>query len=631
MNNTKKNNQSHFNVLLGGFRGLLLLSFQLILFSLSAITPFHFALLTDLHITQSTTAVEDLENSVRQINSTPNIEFVLVTGDVTEFGDKKSLEKAKELLDKLSVPYYITSGNHETKWNASGHTDFAEIFGSDRFDFEHKGIRFFGFNTGPVLRMADGHVSPQDISWLKNELCALDKSKPVILATHYPLQYGDVDNWYELTDVVRTHNIRAVLGGHYHRNAIFSYDGIPGLINRSNLRGKEDAGGYSVYSITSDGLIVYEQTIGGVPKRWAGFSMTAKYFDEKGSDTKYPDFSVNKAFPQVEKTWIVKTEAGIYTSPVTLKNRVFVGDDLGNLTSYNLKNGKKQWSFQAGNRIAGTPAVADGVVVFGSADKNIYGVNANNGKLIWKIPTNEAVLGAVTIENGIAYIGGSDNTFRAIWIKNGTLLWEYDKLKGYVETKPLIAGNNIIFGAWDTNLYALNKDFGHLVWKWTNGIKTIHNSPAAVWAVSANGKVFVVNPEPAMTAIDLETGKTIWRTKQSMVRESIGISEDGSRIYAKTMRDSVVCYSTVENTPVKIWSSNVGYGYEHNPSMLMEKDGTVFGSTKNGVIFALDAHTGKVIWKHKIGNSLVNTVVPIDKRNILVTTASGEVCKLSEL
>jgi outer membrane protein assembly factor BamB len=113
-----------------------------------------------------------------------------------------------------------------------------------------------------------------------------------------------------------------------------------------------------------------------------------------------------------------------------------------------------------------------------------------------------------------------------------------------------------------------------------------------------------------------------------MVRESIGISEDGSQIYAKTMQDSVVCYSTVGDVPRKIWSINVGYGYEHNPSMLMEKDGTVYGSTKNGMIFALDAQNGMVIWKHKIGNSLVNTVLPIGRKQLLVTTASGELSLL---
>ena len=37
-----------------------------------------------------------------------------------------------------------------------------------------------------------------------------------------------------------------------------------------------------------------------------------------------------------------------------------------------------------------------------------------------------------------------------------------------------------------------------------------------------------------MTAIDIHTGNTVWRTFQSMVRETIGLSEDGERIYSKT-------------------------------------------------------------------------------------------------
>ena len=625
MKTCENTNSTHQKSPIGGFRGLVFLFLLFQFLSVSATSPFHFALLTDLHISRGNTSVEDLENSVKQINNTPAIEFVLVTGDVTEFGDKVSLEKAKELLDKLNVPYYITSGNHETKWSASGHTDFTRIFGDDKFAFEYKGVRFFGFNTGPVLRMADGHVSPQDITWLQNELSKKDKSLPVILATHYPLQYGDVDNWYELTDAVRSHNIRAVLGGHYHRNAVFAYDGIPGLINRSNLRAKADVGGYSVYSVTPDSLIVYEQNIGSEPKHWIALSMTDKYYDEKGSQTKYPDYSVNQTYQQVSEKWLVKTGVGIFSSPVVWKKNVYVGDDSGNLTCYNLKNGKKRWSFKAENRIAGTPAIANKIIVFGSADKNIFGLNATNGKLLWKVAADEPILGAVIIENGVAYIGASDRTFRAIDIKTGEIHWKFNNFTGYVETKPLIVSNKVIFGAWDTFLYALDKNNGNLLWKWTNGIKSTHYSPAAVWPVSASGKVFVVDPDRAMTAIDIETGNTVWRTKQSMVRESIGISEDGKRIYAKTMQDSVVCYSSQNNESKKIWSVDVGFGYEHNPSMLVENSGIVFGSTKNGLIFALDALTGRILWKHKTGNSLINTVVPINKKQVLFTAASGEV------
>ncbi len=586
---------------------------------------FRFALLTDLHVSGDSLAYNDLRKSVEQINKTKDIDFVIVSGDVTEEGDRASLKRVKSLLDLLKMKYYITSGNHETKWSESGATDFGHIFGSDRFKFESNGILFLGFNSGPVIRMADGHVSPQDISWMKNELATFGKDKPVILVTHYPLQDGDVDNWYDVTDAVRQYNIRAFLGGHYHRNLLFNYDGIPGIICRSNLRGKEKVGGYSVFQVTPDSLLVFEQKIGGEAEKWASYSLRKSYFNSDNSGYKRPDYSINKEYNRVKKLWIVKTSAGIYSSPVVYNKNVYVGDDLGFLSCYSLSSGKKKWEFKSENRIVGTPAASNGVVVFGSADNKIYSVNAKTGKLCWEYPAKEAVLGAVTIDNGIAYIGASDHTFRAIDVKTGKLCWAYTDVKGYIETKPLIYEDKVIFGAWDNNLYALDKESGRELWKWNGNLTRMHFSPAAVWPVAAKGKVFITDPQRAMTAIDVNSGKTLWRTFQSTVRETIGLSADKMRLYSKTMQDSVVCYFAEGNVPKEIWATNVKFGYEHAPSMLVEKDGVVFGSTKSGVIFALEAFSGKLLWKHKVGNSLISTVVPLSATECVFTSTSGEV------
>ena len=586
---------------------------------------FRFALLTDIHVNADSLDYNDLKKSVEQINKTKNLDFVIVAGDVTEEGDRASLKRVKYLLDQLNVKYYITSGNHETKWSESGATDFGHLFGSDRFRFENKGFLFLGFNSGPVIRMADGHVSPQDISWMKKELEVVGKDKPVIIVTHYPLQDGDIDNWYDVTDAIRPYNIRVVLGGHYHRNLLFAYDGIPGIINRSNLRGKEKVGGYSLYEVNTDSILVYEHKIGGEPQKWAGYSLKKNYYSDNNSGFKRPDYSVNSEYKQVKESWMVKTDVGIYSSPVVYNKNVYVGDDLGYLSCYSLKDGKKKWSFKSDNRIVGTPAGDNGVLVFGSADKYIYGISAKTGKLIWKCPAAEAVLGAVTIADGIAYIGASDHIFRALDVKTGKLCWEYTGVRGYVETRPLLYEGKVIFGAWDNNLYALDKTTGKECWKWNGGLTRMHFSPAAVWPVATDGKVFITDPQRAMTAIDANTGQTVWRTFQSTVRETIGLSADKMRLYSKTMQDSVVCFSTQGNVPKQIWATNVKFGYEHAPSMLVEKDGVVFGSTKSGVIFALDALSGKLLWKHKVGNSLISTVVPLSATVCVFTSTSGEV------
>lgn len=591
---------------------------------------FRFAQLTDIHLSPNNpNPTEDLLRSIAQINATDSIDFVLVTGDIAEEGDRTTMEKVKSCLDLLKVKYYVALGNHETKWSDSGCTAFGEIFGGERFEFEHKDFLFLGFNSGPLMRMAYGHVVPQDIRWMTETMDRYNAGnsrpdKPVILVTHYPMTEGDVDNWYEVTDAVRPYNVRLFIGGHYHRNRDLRYDGIPGILMRSNLRDKDEKPGYGIYEITEDSILVYTQRIGEPKRQWAAFSLTDSYYDRNGKAEKYPDFSVNKEYAQVQEQWIVQTGAGIYCSPAVEKDKVFVGDDLGRLTAYALKNGKKLWSFQSGKRIVGTPAVSEGIVVFGSADCKIYGLDAQNGNLLWTVEAAEPVLGAVTIENGIAYIGASDHTFRAVNIRTGEVKWAFAGVRGYIETKPLVTDNKVIFGAWDNTLYALNKADGKELWKWTGGLTRMHFSPAAVWPVAADGKVFITDPQRAMTAIDIETGNTVWRTFQSMVRETIGLSEDKERIYSKTMNDSIVCYSTKGDQPHKLWASNVGFGYEHAPSMQVEKNGVVFGSTKEGLIFALEAATGKVLWKHKTGNSLISTVVPLDNNRVLFTATSGE-------
>jgi len=71
-----------------------------------------------------------------------------------------------------------------------------------------------------------------------------------------------------------------------------------------------------------------------------------------------------------------------------------------------------------------------------------------------------------------------------------------------------------------------------------------------------------------------------------------------------------------------------GFGYEHVPSMLIEKDGHVFFGTKNGVVYAIDPDKQEIVWAHKIDNSMVNTVRVLDKQQLVVSTMDGKVVLL---
>jgi outer membrane protein assembly factor BamB/predicted phosphodiesterase len=604
---------------------LLFLILPALLSGLSYGQEFRFAVITDTHLNRNNpNPEEDLKNTIADINADTAIRFVLATGDLTEAGDRESLQKAKDRLDELKVPYYAISGNHETKWSESGATDFGRIFGSERFDFEYGGFRFFGFNTGPVIRMMDGHISPADIRWLAQELPAMPKGQAAILVTHYPLRDEDVDNWCTLTNAVRPYPVKAFIGGHYHRNHLFSYDGIPAFICRSNLRDAADnTGGYSIFEVTADSIAVYERKPGQAPRRWGAYSLTAPYYTAAPVSCAVAEPSVNAEYPQVKEVWRTAGETAFYAPPAVYNNHIYVGDDNGVFSCYSVQDGSRQWTFAAAHRIVGAAAVAENAVVFGSADKNIYCLHPSTGKLLWKFAAGEAVLGAAAINGNTAYIGASDHTFRALDLATGQLRWEFTEVTGYIETRPLLYDGAVIFGAWDEKLYALDKHTGALRWTWRDNRQGMLYSPAAVWPVAAHGKIFITAPNRVLTAIDAQTGATVWQTTESRVRETIGLSADEERLYSKTMQDSVVCYSATAGIPQRLWITDAGYGYDHAPSMPVECEGTVFGSTKNGIIFAIDGKSGRLLWKHKTGNSIINTVYPLNSRECVYTSGDG--------
>jgi len=591
---------------------------------------FHFAWLSDTHV-GSTTGEEDLRASVRDINSMTNLNFVILSGDVTEFGSRDQLQLAKQILDGLKIPCHVVPGNHDTKWSESGATDFGRLWKEDRFVFDYAGFKFIGLHEGPVMKMGDGHWAPQDVRWLETTLKNLpDTNQPLVFVTHYPIDNG-IANWYVVLDLLKKYNIQACLCGHIHRNRSDSFEGIPGIMGRSNLRGAEAAGGYTLVNV-DDGRMTFSERTPGGPTQPGWHSITLQKHDCSNDTNSYPrpDFSVNNRFPSVKERWRFDTGYTIASSPAVWKDSALVGDASGTLYALSLSSGKPMWRFKTGNAIYSTPDVTNDIAVFASTDGNIYAVNPDSGIELWRYKTRRPIVASPRIAGDSVYIGTSDGNFRCLDLATGKLRWQYDRLGGFVETKPLVYEGKVIFGAWDQYVYALEAKTGKLAWKWRGDRPGTMFSPAAYWPVAAKGKVFVVAPDRKMMAIDVKSGEQVWRTSEYSFRESLGISEDQSRIYVRSMQDFFYAFSTAGAQPQKLWETNAAFGYDINSAMLVEKAGVVFYGTKNGVLFALDAKTGAVKWQHKIGVGIVNTVVPLSASLILAAVFDGRIVLIDQ-
>lgn len=590
---------------------------------------FKFALFSDTHVFETGTGAADLRLAVADVNRHPEIEFVLVSGDITEMNIGNNLILAKQILDRLNVPYYIIPGNHDTKWSGSAGANFRHIFSDDKFVFDNAGFKFIGFHQGPVLRMDDGHISADVLHWLKIQLEKSGSEQPIILVMHYPLD-SSIDNWFECVNIIKDSNIKAILHGHGHRNRIKYYQGIPGIMGRSTLRRNEDKSGYTVFEMRNDSLIYSEQIVGeNGSSIWGGISLKTKYDISQVADSLLPDYSVNKKYPGINIQWFYQSNYLTTASPLVYENTVYIGDGSGTMNALSIESGKIIWKNQVSDAIYGTAAAANDHLVFTSADSNIYGLNAMNGSLVWKFPTNNALVSVPTIKNDVVFVGTSDGIFRAISLYNGELVWDFKNVNGYVETKPAIYKDKVIFGAWDGKLYCLDRKTGKQIWIWQGEKPSPLYAPAACWSVIANNKVFIAAPDRYVTAINLNSGHALWRNNRWKFRETVGVSQNGKYVFARSMTDSVVSFSSFNSAPKIVWAADFEYGYDIAPSMPIEKNGTLFWGTKNGIIVAADANSGKTKWKYKYKNYLINTVYPVNDHSVIFSNIDGDVVLLS--
>ena len=599
--------------------------FSLLSLSLFA-QQFKYAFVSDTHV-GATTGEEDLRRTVADINKQADIAFTVITGDITEMGTNDELKLAKSILAELKKPYYIIPGNHDTGWSESGGVSFIKEFGADKFTFDYNGYRFIACASGPYVRMSDGHIPRDATVWLDEVLRKTPAKMPIIFLNHYPID-NSLDNWYEATDRLRKHNIQYIICGHGHNNHALDFEGIPGTMGRSNLRAKDSIGGYNIVNMTKDSVYfsVKKPQEDLVPA-WRKIALKT-FVNNPGKSYDRPSFELNKKYSQVKSRWTYHSSANVVNTPAYAGNTVIFGNSLGLVEALNAQTGKKIWSYQTKGAIYSSAVAAQQLAIVGSGDGNIYALQISSGKLAWKTNTANAVLGSPIIDQDKVFIGGSDHSFRALDLKTGKEIWKFEEVEGTIVGKPLIYRNQLIFGSWGRHLYALDLKTGKLNWKWNNGNGNRMFSPAMVTPVATNGIVYIAAPDRFLTAIDASSGQTLWRNKEATVRESIGLAADSSVVYGKTMQDEVVAYKTQATDPGILWRLNLGFGYEHAPSMLIEKEGKVFFGTRNGVVYAFDPKKQQVLWAHKIDNSMVNTVNVINGKTLVVSTMDGVVTLL---
>lgn len=581
-------------------------------------------LLSDIHVTPGNHREEMLKKVIEDINSNET-ELVILSGDLTEEGSDEQLKNVKSILDNIKKPLFVIPGNHENNWSQSACKTFFDIWGNDRFVTETENLVIIGINCGPYMKMGDGHVKHEDLVWLDKNLSERVKDgKKVLSICHYALN-ADLDSYREYVSILKKYPVVAHLNGHYHHYKKYRVENIEVMHCRSLEMGKENPTfGYSIVDIQADSVKLYNKELNKSPELKFDYKIDHTTITpiEKSEnfDTEIPsDFKIELAY---------RDEASVFTRVGVDKNNIYIGNSLGYVKSVNKNNGNVNWFYKTEAGLFSRPAVTKKHVIVPTADKRMLWIDKKTGAIDKNIIANGPYVADGIIVGDVLYQGGY-KVFQAWDIDRAVLKWELNDLKNYCQASPAVYKDCIAFGAWDTYLRKVNMKTGELDWKWNNGKDRNMLGPGNCVPVIANGKVIVVAPDRYMTAINWKTGEQIWRDKSHKYRESLGGSEDGKRVYAKTMDGEIVCVSTEGDKFNELWMVDAGLGYEHAPCIVLEHNGVVYAGSRRGIIAAIDVKTKQLLWRKQLGASEVNGFDVDEKGNVYFSLIEGTIWRIS--
>jgi UDP-2,3-diacylglucosamine pyrophosphatase LpxH len=213
------------------------------------VRDFDIAFITDVHIERGKIAVSKYSKTIAEINSRKPA-FVWDMGDMSLYP-----ESGKAYLDcikQFQMPLHACPGNHDiAMYDTNPRKLFNDCFGPAYHSFDFGGVHFITLDGNTVVprlgkNTIDACLDPRQMAWLKADLEAVPKQRPIICGVHIPIVStyikrrgggafpGDFpiapqfnkSRAEELIDILAQHNVKLVLQGHAHENERTIVNGI---------------------------------------------------------------------------------------------------------------------------------------------------------------------------------------------------------------------------------------------------------------------------------------------------------------------------------------------------------------------------------------------------------------------
>ncbi len=252
------------------------------------------------------------------------------------------------------------------------------------------------------------------------------------------------------------------------------------------------------------------------------------------------------------------------------------------------KNIRLLWTYDAGEGIESSAAIADGTVFVGTQRGELIALDLQSGAVRWKYAAAKEGIGesSPAVSGGIVYVGDLSGILHAVSARDGRALWTF-KTGSEIKSSPVIVGDRVLIGSYDQHLYCLTATSGELLWK----LKT--NGPVHSTGGVSNGMIFVAGCDEVFRAVSIADG-----------REVFTVTSGAYTGASPTLMGGNAFYGTFDNEvlSVNLTGRRVSWRYQHPQrrfpyySSAGAVEGRIIVGGRDKLVHCINAGTGKSIW-----------------------------------
>ena len=297
------------------------------------------------------------------------------------------------------------------------------------------------------------------------------------------------------------------------------------------------------------------------------------------------------------------------------------------ISSANVSDLKQAWTFKlpasevptgpSFGSLTATPIVSDGVVYLQDLGANVYALDLATGKLKWEYKVSPAKIveagpDGVAVAGGVVY-GDTTSTVFALSARTGKSLWVDRELlgagQGSFGIQPQVANGRLYLassigtGPGGGILLALDARTGKLAWKVNTILRTSNSSATSKYGTGGAWETPLVGKDGSVT---FGIGNPYQTAESAIAHPSAQLYSDSDVNLDAATGKLRWYYQGVTN-------DFMDHDMQTSPiAVTIGGKPAVIGSGKMGVVYAMNASTGKLIWKTPVGAHGASDNYPVE-------------------